>query len=236
METLDDSTIGDVEPSGTCSANHLTSIKKENPDYFKTLDRVPERPGVGGGFDFDPEEALQKARDDYPDLNNWFATNADAFCYLGNYTERGGEATWVMAFGNDGSNDQAEVTVWGTSGNLDSAWNADPDVESPRGTRGSIGDVVTLSQGVRLLRNETEIRSRCFIDTNPDWTRFTFNISEGVSSLSLDPVSILSGMVGEGYTYLLVSKDGEYRAALDATNGQVLFSWEHIETFTGLQG
>ena len=107
------------------------------------------------------------------------------------------------------------------------------DDTTPLSGRGSIGEVVTLTRALRLMKEQPEIESRCFIDNEPDWTRFRFNITEAVSMISLDPVSLLAGSTEGGYVYLLVSKGDDYEAALDATNGQVLFSRTHTEDFDG---
>ena len=142
---------------------------------------------------------------------------------------------WILTFGQKGSSDhyRIEVSQSGISDPIFEYGNDYLDTETPLNGRSSIGDVVTLSRGIRLMRNETDIHSRCFVDSAPNWNLFNFNISEGASSISLDPISMLGGSGHAGYVYLLVSKNDEYRAALDATNGQVLFSWTHTETFNG---
>jgi hypothetical protein len=239
-EALDSVTLGTEEVSDGCGANHSYTVEGENPDDWYTLDKVPERGGVGGGFDFSPEEAYQWARSDDTQFDYYLDNHPDAFCHLGNYSEVGGEARWALAFGQGGSSEHSRIVVVDQDPptrdlNVDKVEDFTDDT-SPLSSRASIGKVVTLSRGMRLMREQSEIRNRCFVDNDPDWTRFTFNITETVSAISLDPVSFLAGSTEGGYIYLLVSKSDDYQAALDATNGQVLFSRTHTEDFDGLRG
>lgn len=236
-ETLTSVSMGSDDGTGPCDADHEYNETEENPVSFRPLDRVPEQGGAVDHFMFNPEEAMIAARADTPDFNTWLVNHPDAFCHLGNYTEARGEGTWVMAFGQLGLSEHYEINVAGT-GVLDLSTDADSYTDDmlPLSSPEEIGDIVTLTHGLRLMRNEPNIRNRCFQDQTPDWTLFTFNVTEGVSTLSLDPASALAGSQETGYVYLLVSKQNNprYQAALDATNGQILFSWTHSQTFDPL--
>ena len=236
-ETLTSVSMGSDDGTGPCGADHEYNETEENPESFRPLDRVPEQGGAIDHFRFSPEEALIAARAYTPDFNTWLVNHQDAFCHLGNYTEKRGEGTWIMAFGQLGLSEHYEMDATGT-GVLDLSSNAESytDDQLPLSSPEEIGDIVTLTHGLRLMRAEPNIRNRCFDDQTPDWTLFTFNITEGVSTLSLDPASALAGSQETGYVYLLVSKQNNprYQAALDATNGQVLFSWTHSQTFDPL--
>ena len=111
----------------------------------------------------------------------------------------------------------------------------------PKGSRDDIGSVVCLSRGLKLMRNDTDVRERAFSGLDPDWSRFNLTIGEGAQSVPLSPTAIGSA-TGGGYVYMLQSRDdptsaqGRYRAALDATNGQILFSWTQKETREGKIG
>ncbi|NOQ53532.1 MAG: PKD domain-containing protein, partial [Thermoplasmata archaeon] len=236
-ETLTSVSMGSDDGTGPCDADHEYNETEENPVSFRPLDRVPEQGGAVDHFMFNPEEAMIAARADTPDFNTWLVNHPDAFCHLGNYTEARGEGTWVMAFGQLGLSEHYEIDVAGT-GVLDLSTDAASYTADmlPLSSPEEIGDIVTLTHGLRLMRNEPNIRNRCFQDQTPDWTLFTFNVTEGVSTLSLDPASALAGSQETGYVYLLVSKQNNprYQAALDATNGQILFSWTHSQTFDPL--
>ncbi len=66
-------------------------------------------------------------------------------------------------------------------------------------------------------------------------------VGEGVRSVPLSPTSI-GAQGGAGYVYVLESHDGatsakgRYRAGLDATNGQTLFSWTQRQSTMGTIG
>ena len=216
-----------------CSANHLYTVKGEYPEDFNPLDRLPEQGGTTGGFLFTPEDAYQDALTD-PQFLNYVTDNPDAFFHLGNYTENVNVGRWMMAFGQKGNSEHNEVDARGTSpADIDTDVDDYIDDKLPLDSPGSIGGVVTLSRGIRLFRAEPEIAGLCFDGQDPDWSAYTFNITEVVSSISLNPTSVLVGAQETGYVYMLVSKRGpvDHRAALDATNGQVLFTWKHSETF-----
>jgi len=236
-ETLDSVSLGSDDATGTCGADHGYNEAEENPESFKPLDRVPDQGGAIDPFKFSPQDALTAARADIPDFNTWLINHQDAFGHLGNYTEARGEGTWVIAFGQLGFSEHYVMDATGT-GLLDLSTDADSYTDDmlPLGTPEEIGDIVTLTHGLRLMRNEPNIRNRCFDDLTPDWSLFTFNITEGVSTLSLNPASALAGSQETGYIYMLVSKEDNprYQAALDATTGQVLFSWTHSQNFDPL--
>jgi hypothetical protein len=234
-ETLTGHTDGDEEATGVCSADHAYTVKGEYHDDFRTLDLVPDRGGTGGGFDFSPQEAIDEAKAEDGDFNSYLSTHPDAFCHIGNYTDDGGDSTWVLAFGQKGSGETYEIVIQrtGALGLNFVDGTSSSDKPQPVSGRTDIREVVTLSRGIQLMRNETDIRNRCFKDASPNWELYTFNVSEGASTISLDPTTVLSGSEHAGYVFLLVSRTGEHQAALDASNGQVLFSWTHSETFDG---
>jgi hypothetical protein len=236
-ETLKAVQMGTDDATGECDADHGFSQKEANPESFIALDLVPERGGTGVHFKFSPREALAAARSDIPDLDMWLDNNPAAFFHLGSYCETGTNGEWVMAFGAEGLSEHHWVEVTGPSasdlGTYDRQYT---DNQLPQGSPSGIGEVATLTHGLRLMREEPNIRNRCFDDTSPYWNKYTFNVTEGVSVLSLDPGTVFSGTQETGYVYLLVSKEHNpvYRAALDATNGQILFSWTHSYTFNPL--
>lgn len=230
-ETLTSATMGTQEAYGLpCRADHDYSVKGEYPEDFERLSRVPRQGGTVGGFQFTPREALDMALAEHPDFQSWMSGHPNAFLHQGSYTEGNNVGSWVMAFGEKGSSEHQEVNAEGRDpASIGTTVDDYTDDTLPLSSNASIGEVVTLSRGLRLLRNDPEIASRCFDGQDPDWTSFTFNVTEGVSTLSLDPASVLAGAQETGYVYMLVSRGGTtlYRAALDATNGQVLFSWSH---------
>jgi PKD repeat protein len=234
-ETLETGTMGSDEAWGLpCSADHLFSVKSEFPEDFNQLGRFPEQGGTAGGFNFNPEDAYQEALS-IPKFATYITEHPEAFFHLGNYTERGNQGTWVMAFGEFDDSEHNEVTVEGQDAASTDATNSDIyiDDELPLASPLSIGEVVTLSRGLRLMKAEPEIDDLCFNGNQVDWASYTFNITEGVSTISLDPTSVLVGSQETGYVYMLVSRSGPlvHRAALDATNGQVLFTWTHSQTW-----
>lgn len=237
-ETLTSVSMGSDEATGPCGAEHGYSEAEENPGSFRPLSRVPEQGGAVDHFKFSPEEALIAARAGVSnDFNTWLINHQDAFCHLGNYSEARGEGTWVMSFGQLDLSEHYIMDATGTGvGDLATDYDTYTDDKLPLSSPEEIGDIVTLTHGLRLMRNEPNIRNRCFDDQTPDWGLFTFNITEGVTGLSLDPASALAGSQETGYVYLLVSKENNprYQAALDATNGQILFSWTHSQTFDPL--
>ena len=238
-ETLGSVSMGSDEAWNLpCRANHSYTVKGEYPEDFNQLDRVPEQGGTTGGYQFNPEDAYQDALTD-PQFLKYVTDNPNAFFHLGNYTENGNVGRWVMAFGQRGNSEHNEVDARGTS-SVDINTDVDDYIDDklPLDSPGSIGEIVTLSRGIRLLRAEPEIASLCFDGQDPDWSGYTFNVTEGVSTISLDPTSVLVGAQETGYVYMLVSRSGplDHRAALDATNGQVLFTWIHSETFDTFEG
>ncbi|NIP33384.1 MAG: hypothetical protein GWN18_00515, partial [Thermoplasmata archaeon] len=198
----------------------------------------PEQGGTAGRFQFSPEEAYQAALTDINDFPGYLARNPEAFFHLGNYTQNGDQGRWEMTFGEDGSSEHYWIEARMPSGTVEITDNDEQtDDTLPLSSRSDIGEVVTLSRGSRLLRAEPEIGALCFNGPNVDWTKYTFNVTEGVSTISLDPTSVLVGSQETGYVYMLVGRTGpvQHRAALDATNGQVLFTWKHIETWDFLE-
>lgn len=230
-ETLASATMG-TQPAYDlpCRANHDYQVMGDYPEDFEQLSRVPRQGGVVGGFQFTPREALDKAMEEHDDFRTWMTGHPNAFLHLGNYTENNNLGKWVMAFGEEGTREHWEVEARGKAdGSIVTTVDDYTDDQLPLSSNASIGEVVTLSRGLRLLRSDPEIASRCFAGQDPDWSSFTLNVTEGVSTLSLDPASVLAGAQETGYVYMLVSRGGAtlYRAALDATSGQVLFSWSH---------
>jgi len=238
-ETLGSESKGSDQAWGLpCRADHSYSHTSEYADDFNPLDRVPEKGGETGNFKFSPDDGYTEAL-----LDNQFATfmasHPQAFFHLGNYTEIGSLGKWVMAFGEYGSSEHYEVEASGTSpGTIDTDGDDLIDDGLPLSSRNDIGDVVTLSRGLRFMRAEPEIKALCFDGNSPDWSSYTFNITEGVSTISLDPTSVMVGSQETGYVYMLVSRHGpiDHRAALDAINGQVLFTWKHSMTWDTLEG
>jgi hypothetical protein len=231
---------GDSEAYGLpCGADHSYTVKAEYPDDFSQLDRVPEQGGTAGGFQFNPEDAYQEALTE-ADFAAYISSHPNAFFHLGNYTENGDTGTWEMTFGQDGSSEHYWVKARGQSDDAIRIVDDDGMVDDslPLSSRDDVGEVVTLSRGLRLLRAEPEIGQLCFDGQDVDWSGYTFNITEGVSTLSLDPASVLVGARETGYVYMLVGRSGPviHQAALDATNGQVLFSWTHSQTWTTFEG
>jgi hypothetical protein len=238
-ETMTTGQKGTVDVGTTCRpATHSYSPKREFVGDFNMIDQVPDHGGTGGGFVFTDTEAVDTARASLPDFDSWLSSRPEAFCHDGNYSESGGRGLWQLAFGKKGSSEHYRISVLA---------EATPTGEGfvqegrPRGSREDIGSVVSLSRGLKLMRNHTEVRDRAFSDLDPDWTRFNLTIGEGAESVPLSPTAIGSAS-GGGYVYMLESRDeptsaqGRYRAALDATNGQILFSWTQKETLEGKIG
>jgi hypothetical protein len=240
-ETMTAGQKGTVDVGTTCrAATHSYSPKREFTSDFNMLDLVPEQGGTGGGFAFPPTQAVDDARAALPDFDSWISDplRSDAFCYDGNYSESGGRGMWQLAFGKKGDTNHDRISV-----RLDETPTGEGFVQEgrPRGSREDIGRIVSLSRGLMLMRNHTEVRERAFSGLNPDWSRFNLTIGEGAESVPLSPTAIGSAS-GGGYVYMLESRDdpmsaqGRYRAALDATNGQILFSWTQKEAREGKIG
>jgi hypothetical protein len=240
-ETMTTGREGTVDVGTTCRpATHSYSPKGEFAGDFNTIDQVPDHGGTGGGFAFTDSDAVDRARAALPDFASWISDplRSDAFCYNGNYSMSGGRGIWQLAFGNISSSEHYRISV-----RLDETPTGEGFVQEgrPRGSREDIGSVVSLSRGLKLMRNQTEIYARAFADLNPDWSRFNLTIGEGAESVPLSPTAIGSAS-GGGYVYTLESRDGptsaqgRYRAALDATNGQILYSWTQKETSEGKIG
>ena len=240
-ETMTTGQKGTDDVGTTCRpATHSYSPKQDFAEDFNMLDQVPEQGGTGGGFAFTPTRAVDDARAALPDFDSWISdlSRSDAFCHDGNYSESGGGGMWQLAFGTKGSRDHYRISV-----HADETPTGEGFVQDgrPRGTREDIGRVVSLSRGLKLMRNHTEVRERAFADLNPDWSRFNLTIGEGAESVPLSPTAIGSAS-GGGYVYMLESRadptsaQGRYRAALDATNGQILFSWTQKQTNEGKIG
>ena len=240
-ETLVSSTNGVADPGTGCPADHAYTVQGEFTDDFAPLDPVPVQGGVGGGFAFTPDDAVEAASRQLTGFQTWLDGHPSAFCHDGNYSTQGGEATWRLSFGTMGSSEHFGITVRGPPAALTATGASYIDDGSPLGSAAGIGPVVTLSRGIHLLRNQTDVRTNAFRDSNPDWTRFNLTIGEGAQSMPLDPTAIGSPS-GAGYVYVLESHDdalsdkGHYRAGLDATNGQVLFSWTQKQARTGSIG
>jgi hypothetical protein len=242
-ETMTSSSPGSQPPGVTCRADHPYRAEDEFGADFAALGLVPEQGGAGGDFAFTPQEALAAARSQLPDFDAWLSSpsRTQAFCHDGNYTEAGVDPRWNLAFGTAGSSEHYRITVVKTPAGLVASGSSFVDEDAPRGSRSGVGEVVTLSRGMRLLRNQTEAQEKAFIDGNPNWDEFNLTVGEGVPSLPLSPASI-GGQGGARYVYMLESHDGptsakgRYRAALDATNGQVLFSWSQKQTTAGTIG
>lgn len=233
-ETLKGESLGSEEASGPCGADHSYSLM--NDVDFKPLDTVPDRGGTGGGFRFSPEQALDQARFDDPDLDQYLSDRPDAFMHMANYTDANGEGTWRMHFGGDTS-EHYYARVEGTGPGTLTTDKSDPYITQPTlGDADELGDVATLSAAIRFFRQDSEIRGLCFVGNDPDWSNYMFNVTETVSILSLNPASLFGGSRESGYVYMLLGKSGPNRhsAALDATNGQILFSSRHYQLFTPL--
>jgi hypothetical protein len=242
-ETMGSNQRGSQPPGSSCGADHAYRAEDEFSDDFAALGLVPEQGGAGGNFAFTPQEALAAARSQLPDFDTWLASpsRSQAFCHDGNYSEAGVDPRWNLEFGTAGSSDHYRVSVAKTSAGLVASGSSYVDEDSPRGSRSGAGTVVTLSRGMRLLRNQTEVQENAYIGASPDWGRFNLTVGEGVPSLPLNPTAI-GTQGGARYVYVLESHDGptsakgRFRAGLDATNGQVLFSWTERQTTTGTIG
>lgn len=239
-ETMTSGQKGTVDVSTTCRpATHSYSPKGEFAGDFNMIDLVPDHGGTGGGFAFTDMEAVDRARTALPDFDAWLSSRPEAFCHDGNYSLSGGRGVWQLAFGKVGSSEHYRVSV-----TVDGVATGGGFVQEgrPRGSREDIGSVASLSRGLKLMRDHTEVRDRAFSELNPDWSRFNLTIGEGAESIPLSPTAIGSASGGGGYVYMLESRDdamsaqGRYRAALDATNGQILFSWTQKETREGKIG
>jgi PKD repeat protein len=209
-EVLTDHNKGNDEAWGQpCRADHSFTMKTEYPDDFHQLDHVPVQGGTAGGFQFNPEDAYQDALG-IPEFATYMTDHPEAFFHVGSYSAKGPGSIQTDSDDRDKTDDTLPLA-------------------SPT----TIGEVVTLSRGVRLLRGEPDIEGRCFDGNEVDWSSYTFNITESVSTISLDPTTVLVGSQETGYVYLLVSRGGplEHKAALDATNGQVLFTWVHSQNW-----
>jgi PKD repeat protein len=234
-ETLKALTKGSEEAwDRPCRADHDFTMKENYSDDFNQLDRVPEQGGTSGGFQFSPEDAYQEALG-IPKFATFLADHPTAFFHLGNYTETGNTGTWVMTFGEFDSSEHNEIRAIGQDPDSINDVDSESVIDDtlPLDTVASIGEVVTLSRGLRLMRAEPEIGALCFDGNDVDWSAYTFNITEGVSTISLDPTSVLVGAQETGYVYLLVSRTGpvHHTGALDATNGQILFTWRNSQSW-----
>ena len=232
---------GTEDVGTTCRpATHSYSPKREFAGDFDVIDRVPAHGATGGGFALTDTEAVDNARASLPDFDAWLSSRPEAFCHDGNYSVSGGRGMWQLAFGmkDDPNGDQYRISV-----RADGTPTGEGYVQAgvPRSSREDIGSIVCLSRGLKLMRNHTDVRDRAFGDLDPDWSRFNLTIGEGAESIPLSPTAIGSAS-GGGYVYMLESRDGptsaqgSYRAALDATNGQILFSWTQKETLEGKIG
>ncbi len=239
-ETMSSDNRGSQPPGSACGAVHSYRVEDVFGADFAALGLVPEQGGAGGDFAFTPEEALAAARSQLPAFDAWLSApaRAQAFCHEGNYSESGVDPRWNLAFGTAGSSEHYRVSVVKTPGGLVATGASYVDEDAPRGSRSGVGTVATLSRGMRLLRNQTEVQQKAYIDGNPNWDQFNLTVGEGVPSLPLSPTS-MGTQGGARYVYMLESHDGptsakgRYRAALDATNGQVLFSWTQKQTTAG---
>jgi len=235
-ETMTSSLRGTEPVGAACSADHNLTIKQQYQSDFSQLDLVPAMGGTVGGVAFSPEAAVEAARTAIPEFDSWLASHPEAFCTGGNYSVTGGDARWNLAFGMKGSTEHYRITVHGAG--MDATGSRYTDARGARGTPADIGEVLTLSRGIRLLRNKPDISTNAFSGNYPDWTRFNLTIGEGGQAISVNP-SNLAGSSGTSYLYMLEGKDpalsssGKYRAALDARNGQILLSWTQKETETG---
>jgi len=241
-ETMTTEHRGTVDVGRTCRPEtHAYAVRKEYAADFGMIDLVPDQGGTGGGFALTDMEAVDDARASLPDFDAWLSSRPEAFCYGGNYSEPGGRGTWQLAFGKKGSSEHYGITA---RADLTPTGGGFVQEGRPLGSREGIGTVVSLSRGLKLMRNHTDVRERAFADLNPDWSRFNLTLGEGAQAVPLSPAAIggASGSGGGGYVYGLESRDdpmsaqGRYRAALDATNGQILFSWTQKETREGKIG
>jgi hypothetical protein len=238
-ETMTTGTRGPDDVGKTCRpATHSYTPKGEFAGDFNMIDQVPDHGGTGGGFAFTDTEAVDRARAALPDFDAWLSSRPEAFCHDGNYSVSSGRGMWQLAFGNKSSSEHYRISVLAEATPTGGVFIQDG---RPKGSRADIGSVVCLSRGLKLMRNDAEVSDRAFSGLDPDWSRFNLTIGEGAQSVPLSPTAIGSA-TGGGYVYMLQSRDdptsaqGRYRAALDATNGQILFSWTQKETLEGKIG
>jgi hypothetical protein len=188
-------------------------------------------PGLGSGdtsFDYPPYDAINFAEYNSTTLQNYLTDNPSAYVINGYYNETDGTPRWNMTFGEFGDETGFYIIVENVSGFLSISDESNIDISEVRNSTADFSEVLSFSASEEVFMEDSVIDDNAFDASNN--VKFYDGYNYGVRANMLYPsisLTVTLSMERTEYGYFISKDDGSFSAAVDAINGQLMYSWEH---------
>jgi hypothetical protein len=218
-------------PWGTCTTGTPQKhYHDKNPGFeFVNWDITDDLPDIGSNstdFDFPPQMAILDAQLSSSDFQNYLVNNPTAYvidCY---YNETQTNPLWNLTFGEFGDDTGYYVVVENTGTILE-----EDTIEIPELRNSSLDFSEVLSYSAsQLVFQEDDVASVEAFDSNGVKYYSPHEFSYGSTADIVYPTLSLTVSLSierAEYGYYLSNEGNTFSAAVDAINGQMIYTWEH---------
>lgn len=218
-------------PWGTCaSGTPEKHYLDRNPGFefvnWDTTDYLPDIGGNSTDFDFPPQMAIIDAQASSIDFQIYLSSNPGAYVIDGYYNETQTNPLWNLTFGEFGDDFGYYVVVDNTGTILDE------DTIEITDLRNSTDDfnLVLSYSASQLVFKKDDVASEEAFDSNGVRYYSPHDYNYGSKADIVYPTLSLTVSLAierAEYGYYLSNEGNTFSAAVDAINGQMIYTWEH---------
>jgi hypothetical protein len=220
-------------PWDSCTQSSPTGhYHDKNPDFeFLEWNDGEYLPKIGTNstnFDFFATEAIFEAKAQSTQFSSYLTSHHDAYIIDGYYNETQ-NPLWNLTFGDEGDDIGYYVVVELDGGSFNLLDESDIDIPDIKNSTDDFGSVLSIS-GSYLVFKTDPILSNGAGAFDPDGIKFHDGFRYGTKADIVYPtISLTISLAIERteYGFILEDDDGSLLSAVDAINGQLIYTWEH---------
>jgi hypothetical protein len=203
---------------------------RRNPgfEYLEWSDGeyLPKIGANSTNFEFHATEAISEAQSQSTEFSSYLGGNPGAYLVDGYYNETQ-NPLWNLTFGEKGDDLGYYVVLEYDDGSFDILDEGELDISDVRNSTDDYESVLTISGSYKVFQTDSIATQEAF-DVNG--VKFYEDIRFGMQHDIVYPtISLTISLAIERteYGYSLNNEDGSFSAAVDAINGQLIYTWEH---------
>jgi hypothetical protein len=219
---------GDI-PYGTCPQSTPDGhFHRRNPSFeFVTWDSTDYVPDIGGNstdFDFTPQMAIIDAQTSSSNFQTYLSSNSGEYVIDGYYNETQTNPLWNLTFGEIGDDTGYFVVIDNTGTIVD---EDSIEISDLRNSTDDFNSVLSYSGGQLVFREDDLTNTEAF---EPNGVKYYEDYRYGSEANIIYPTLSLTVSLAierAEYGYYVIDEDGTFSAAVDAINGQMMYTWVH---------